>query len=130
MKIKLTIGLAVIAVALIFGAASFVQTTVEYADFQTAVSTNRRVQVKGEWEQGKETRFDPVKGQFTFFMKDDKGYEMKVVYDGVKPNNFELANALVIKGRTEGTYFHASEILTKCPSKYETIQAGTKSSMM
>ena len=45
------------------------------------------------------------------------------VLDGAKPNNFELANAIVIKGRVEGSSFHASEILTKCPSKYEAAPA-------
>jgi cytochrome c-type biogenesis protein CcmE len=44
---------------------------------------------------------------------------VKVIYDGAKPNNFELANAVVVKGRYQEGYFHASDILTKCPSKYE-----------
>jgi cytochrome c-type biogenesis protein CcmE len=119
MNMKIIIGGVVIAGAVLFGASSFIQTNVEYADFQIALLSNRKVQVKGEWQQGKETRFDGEKGEFSFFMKDEKGYEMKVIYDGAKPNNFEMANAIVIKGRAEGSCFHASEILTKCPSKYE-----------
>ena len=123
MNLKVIIGLAVIAGAIIFGAASFLQTNVEYAYFQRAVSTNHRVQVKGEWQRAKETNYDGAKREFSFYMKDDNGYEMKVVFDGAKPNNFELANAIVIKGRVEGSSFHASEILTKCPSKYEAAPA-------
>lgn len=123
MNLKVAIGLAVIAGAIVFGAASFLQTNVEYADFQRAVSTNHRVQVKGEWQRTKETSYDGAKREFSFYMKDDNGYEMKVVFDGAKPNNFELANAIVIKGRVEGSSFHASEILTKCPSKYEAAPA-------
>jgi cytochrome c-type biogenesis protein CcmE len=52
-------------------------------------------------------------------MKDDNNDQMKVVLDGAKPNNFEIANAIVVKGRYEDGVFHASECLTKCPSKYE-----------
>lgn len=126
---KFVIGIVVIAAGIFFGASSFVQTTVEYADFQTALSTNRKVQVKGEWQQGKESRYDAGSEQFSFFMKDEKGCELKVVYDGMKPNNFELVNALVIKGRAEGSRFHASEILTKCPSKYEADPAKLKKNL-
>jgi len=43
----------------------------------------------------------------------------KVVFEGAKPNNFELADKIVVKGKFDGDHFHASQILTKCPSKYE-----------
>ncbi len=127
MNVKIIIGGGIILAGLVFGALSFVQTSVEYADFQGAISSHKRVQVKGEWQQDKETRYDNEKGQFVFFMKDDRGSEMKVIFDGAKPNNFELANAIVVKGRAEKGCFHASEILTKCPSKYESAsQPGGK----
>ncbi|MGA9407916.1 MAG: cytochrome c maturation protein CcmE, partial [Bacteroidota bacterium] len=45
--------------------------------------------------------------------------EAKVVLDGAKPNNFELATSVVAKGRYKDGYFHATELLTKCPSKYQ-----------
>jgi len=41
------------------------------------------------------------------------------VLDGPKPNNFDIATSVVIKGKMTGDFFHATEILTKCPSKYE-----------
>jgi cytochrome c-type biogenesis protein CcmE len=52
-------------------------------------------------------------------MKDDNNKVVKVVLDGARPNNFELATSIVAKGSFNGTYFHATEVLTKCPSKYE-----------
>jgi len=52
-------------------------------------------------------------------MKDDSNVEMKVVLDGAKPNNFEIATHVVAKGKCTDGYFHATEVLTKCPSKYE-----------
>lgn len=119
MNLKLLIGGAVIVGALVFGASSFLRTKVEYADFRTAINTHKKIQVKGEWERDKQSDFDSQTGRFSFYMKDDAGTVMKVVYDGAKPNNFELATAIVVKGRADGNEFHASEILTKCPSKYE-----------
>ena len=52
-------------------------------------------------------------------MVDENNNEMKVVLDGARPNNFDVADAIVAKGKIENGYFHAKEVLTKCPSKYE-----------
>jgi cytochrome c-type biogenesis protein CcmE len=70
-------------------------------------------------ERAKPGSFDPAKIQFTFFLKDDSGEILRVVLDGAKPNNFDLATSVVIKGKYVDNYFHATEVLTKCPSKYE-----------
>jgi cytochrome c-type biogenesis protein CcmE len=129
MKMKIVIGSIVIAGALVFGAISFVQTNVEYTDFQTAISSHKKVQVKGEWMKEKESAFDPTAGTFRFYMKDDGGREMQVVYAGAKPNNFEMANAIVVKGRYRDGIFQASDILTKCPSKYEGDAATVKKTL-
>ena len=94
MNIKIILAVVVIIGALVFGAMSFVETNVEYADFKEAESSSRKVQVKGTWVQDRETRFDTEKSQFTFYMADDFGKVQQVVYEGAKPNNFEIADAL------------------------------------
>ena len=119
MKVKIIIAVVVITGAIIFGAVSFVQTNVEYTDFRTAVSSHKKVQVKGEWLRNRNAQYDAGKNQFIFHMKDDNNQEEVIIFDGARPNNFELANAIVVKGQYENGYFHASDILTKCPSKYE-----------
>ena len=119
MNLKIIIASIVIIGALVFGAISFVQTNVEYTDFQTAASSHKKVQVKGEWIKDKESSYDPSRNEFVFYMKDDNSEEVKVVFSGARPNNFELANSIVVKGRFQDGQFHASDILTKCPSKYE-----------
>jgi cytochrome c-type biogenesis protein CcmE len=119
MKVKIIVASIVIVAAIVFGAVSFVESNVEYGDFQTAANTHKKIQVKGEWLQDKESIYDQQANQFVFYMKDDNGQVMKVVLDGPKPNNFEIADAVVVKGRYTDGYFHASECLTKCPSKYE-----------
>jgi len=119
MKVKIIVASVLIVAAIVFGAVSFVESNVEYGDFQTAMSTHKKIQIKGMWLQDKESLYDKKNNQFIFYMRDDKGMEMKVVLDGPKPNNFEIADAIVVKGRYKDEYFHATECLTKCPSKYE-----------
>ena len=129
MKVKIIIASVVVVGAIVFGAVSFVQTNVEYTDFRSAISSHKKVQVKGEWMRQKESYFDDAKAQFVFYMKDDNGQEEKIVLDGAKPNNFELAQAVVVKGRYQDGYFHASDILTKCPSKYEADAESVKKTL-
>ena len=119
MKVKIIVAAVVIVVFLVFGAVSFMDSNVEYTDFAKAEKTSKKVQVKGAWVKEKETQFDATAGQFIFYMVDDNNREVKVVLDGAKPNNFELATSIVAKGRYKDGYFHANELLTKCPSKYE-----------
>lgn len=119
MNLKVVVASIIIVGALIFGASTFIESNIEYMDFAKAQSVNKKVQVKGKWVKEKETQFDPAKAQFTFYMVDDNQMEMKVVLDGAKPNNFEMATEVVAKGRFKDGYFHANELLTKCPSKYE-----------
>jgi cytochrome c-type biogenesis protein CcmE len=119
MNAKIVVASLVILAGLVFGAISFVESNVEYTDLATAMSTHRKVQVKGEWLRDKESMFNATSGQFVFHMRDENGMEAKVVLEGAKPNNFEIAEAIVVKGRYVDDHFHATEILTKCPSKYE-----------
>jgi cytochrome c-type biogenesis protein CcmE len=132
MKPKIIIASIVVVLFIIFGSYSFMESNVEYTDIAGAMKKHKKVQVKGSWNREKEATFNASKGQFTFYLVDDSGRECKVVLDGAAPNNFELATSVVAKGRfTDEGYFHASELLTKCPSKYEaqpgevTKQAGT-----
>ncbi len=117
--VKIVLGSVVILVALGLGAASFIETNVQYADVQHAMVSHRKVQVKGEWISQKKSAYDPMRGIFSFSMRDERGAEMMVEYAGARPNNFELAQSIVVKGMYEQDRFHATEILTKCPSKYE-----------
>lgn len=119
MNMKLVIGGAVIVLGLVLGTINFFESNVEYGDFALARTTHKKIQVKGEWVKERESSFDAEKIQYSFFMKDDSGEILKVVLDGAKPNNFDLATSVVIKGKYMDHYFHATDVLTKCPSKYE-----------
>lgn len=112
-------AILIIIIFLVVGFFAFKDSKLEYANFQLASQTHKTCQVKGAWVKEKESKFDASTNQFVFYMKDENNVEMKVVLDGAKPNNFEIAESVVAKGRVKDGYFHAKEILTKCPSKYE-----------
>ncbi|MEX0602002.1 MAG: cytochrome c maturation protein CcmE [Bacteroidota bacterium] len=119
MKPKIVIAAGVIIVGLVLGTVNFLESNVEYMDFTTAERTAKRAQVKGEWMKEMESKFDAEHAQFLFHMKDEQGRVMKVILEGAKPNNFEIATSVVAKGKMMGDHFHATDVLTKCPSKYE-----------
>jgi len=128
MNLKVVVGAVIIVVFIIFGSLSFFESNLEYTDVDGAIKAQKKVQLKGTWNREKESRFDPGKTQFTFFLVDDSGRECLVVLDGAAPNNFEMATSVVAKGRyvEEERYFHATEVLTKCPSKYEAESSEVK----
>ena len=129
MKPKIIIGAIVVVGFIIFGSYSFMQSNVEYTDVAGAIAKHKKVQLKGAWNKAKESSYDARSSQFTFWLTDDAGRECKVVLDGAAPNNFELATSVVAKGRyTDDGYFHATEVLTKCPSKYEAQPSELKKS--
>ena len=55
---------------------------------------------------------------FGFYLVDNEGLEKKVLYNGSKPQDFERSEQIVVVGKMDGDEFHASQILMKCPSKY------------
>ncbi len=118
-KSKMIAGLIIVLVFVAVGFMSFMDSKIEYVNFEQAKEKTKTVEVKGQWVKNKESKFDANQNTFSFYMVDDYNTEMKVVLAGAKPNNFEVAEAVVAKGKVKNGEFHAKELLTKCPSKYE-----------
>ena len=119
MKKRYLIGGAIVLVFLVVGGMSFLNSSVEYATLSKAEKSGKKVQVTGKWVKEMDTQYDTRNNTFTFYMRDDENRIARVVFEGAKPNNFDIATSVVAKGRYEDGVFHASEVLTKCPSKYE-----------
>jgi cytochrome c-type biogenesis protein CcmE len=119
MKKRYLIGGVVVLAFLIWGATSFLGNSVEYATISKAENSGKRVQVTGKVVREMESQYDTKANTFTFFMRDDENRVAKVILTGAKPNNFEIATSVVAKGKYKDGSFQASEVLTKCPSKYE-----------
>jgi cytochrome c-type biogenesis protein CcmE len=98
----------------------FTQSNIKYENnFALLKSTNKTVKATGSWVKEKSYSYDSENNLFQFYMKDQNGIEMRVVYRGAMPNNFESASSIVVTGSYQDNYFYAKEILTKCPSKYQ-----------
>ncbi|HHM24463.1 MAG TPA: cytochrome c maturation protein CcmE [Bacteroidetes bacterium] len=118
MKKKYIIGLAIIVVFVVFAMANLHKSLTPYVSLEEAKRTQETVQVKGERVAGSEY-FDTERNVFVFKLVDDRGEECEVIYRGVKPANFEQADQVVAIGRFVNGKFEASQILVKCPSKYQ-----------
>ncbi len=124
MKNKYVFGGIIIAVFLGLMGYLFTQSNIKYENnFAKVMKENKIVRATGSWIRDKSYKIDKDNTTFTFYMIDNHGNQMKVVYDGTIPNNFESAKSVVVTGQYESGYFHAQSILTKCPSKYESQSA-------
>ena len=119
MKKSSILGLVSIAVAIAV-IISFYGSASTYGSFKDAKSTNGELHVIGYLDKEKELYYDASKdaNYFSFFMKDKKGEECKVIFPGTKPQDFERSEQIVLVGEMKNNEFHASHIQMKCPSKY------------
>ncbi len=127
MKKSHIIGIIVIALAIGAIVTTFADSST-YASFAEAKESSSEIHVVGKLVMEKEMVYDPVKdaNYFSFYVRDEKGVECKVVFPGTKPQDFERSEQIVLTGKMEGSEFHASKILMKCPSKYTNDEVETK----
>lgn len=125
---KLGLYLFGAALLLIFGGftvTKFASAVTPYVDYPAARSTERTVQVAGGLLAGS-SKYDSTEGNLLFTLVDaeNAGEQMKVRYAGLKPANFEDAVSIVAIGRFDpaSEVFAASDLLVKCPSKYQGIE--------
>ena len=59
------------------------------------------------------------------FVETNCGHEIEVHYAGTVPDTFKDGAEVVVKGRLDGAAFHATEIMAKCPSKYQATAVPT-----
>ncbi len=120
MKNKYIIGGSIIVVFLVLMGYLFTQTNVAYEnDFTSVMKSHQMVKATGAWDKAKGFKIDREKNLFSFYLNDNDGVQMKVIYKGMIPNNFQSATTVVVTGKYKNGYFLADDILTKCPSKYD-----------
>lgn len=120
MKKMHIIGIVVIAIAIgtIFTTLSNTSTYASFAE--AAQEPGSEFHVVGKLNKEKEAIYDPETNAnlFTFYMIDNKGKECKVFLHKNKPQDFERSEQIVLIGKMQDDAFEASDILMKCPSKY------------
>lgn len=125
MKAKYVLGVIALAICVGVGIFSLRSSLTPYVSFGEAMKTQRNVQVVGSLIVGT-TKFDKPSAEYRFQLKDPKGEMMLVGTAAQLPANFEQSTTVVAIGMWDGSEFKASNILVKCPSKYEKEESGLK----
>mgnify|MGYP001144701678 CR=1 FL=1 len=114
------VGGALIVAFLAYGATSFKSNLTPYVSFDEARADGGKVQVAGGLVPDS-TRYVEADQNLRFGLVDEQGQTLQVVYEGIKPGNFEEATQIVAIGSWDGQSFHAEQLLVKCPSKYQGV---------
>ena len=119
---KINIILLVFIAAAIAILTSFLQTATTYDSIETAMTKpGKFVHVMAKLDLTQKLEYDAVNNPnfLGFTVIDSTGRSMKVIYHNAKPDNLEMSDKLVLKGKYEGDNFECKDIQTKCPSKYK-----------
>ena len=119
---KIHIVLLVFIAAAIAVLISFLQATTTYDTVDTAMSKpGKYVHLMARWDQSQPMEYDAIKdpNYLSFIAVDTLGKKVKVIYHQPKPENFEISERLVLKGKYTDGHFECKSIQTKCPSKYK-----------
>jgi len=111
----------ILALVVIVVAASIIDTSLQgasrYADFNQAFNKpGEKFTVIGKLDRSKQIIDLP--NHLEFYLVDEQKNERKVVYNKTKPQDFERSEKIVMTGTAKGQDFMATELLLKCPSKY------------
>ena len=131
---KIHIALLVLIAASIAVLISFLKTATTYDSIETAMTKpGKFVHVMAQLDKTQPVEYDAVKNPnyLRFTVVDSTGKQLKVVYHNAKPDNLEISDKLVLKGKYENDHFECRDIQTKCPSKYKddlkTVQKNVQS---
>jgi len=119
---KIHIILLVLVAAAIAVLISFLKTTTTYDSVDTAISKpGQFVHLMARLDKSEPVEYDALKNPnyLAFTAIDTLGKSVKVIYHNPKPENFEVSERLVLKGKYKDGYFDCKSIQTKCPSKYK-----------
>lgn len=119
---KIHIILLVLIAGAIAVLISFLNTATTYDTIETAMNKpGKYVHLYARWDRTKPVEYDAIKdpNYLSFTVVDTLGKTVKVIYHSPKPENFEMSDRLVLKGKYTNGYFDCDGIQTKCSSKYK-----------
>jgi cytochrome c-type biogenesis protein CcmE len=114
----LAIVVVAVAIGILISASKDVTT---YANFAQATQSEDKVKLVGQLVKERPVEYDPEKDPnfLAFYLKDDAGEVRRVELMAAKPQDFERSESIVLTGKMKGETFAASDMLLKCPSKYQ-----------
>jgi len=122
MKPGAIVAMILTVVGLVAVVLAFQGNSSQYVSVKEALaSTAARQHLSGEIVPGT-LNSSMREGLVQFTIMDEEGQTLPVVYHGPLPQNLGEATKVVAVGGVKGTTFEASDIITKCPSKYESTK--------
>lgn len=119
---KIHIALLVLIAGAIAVLLTFLKGASTYDTIDTAMQKpGKFVHLMARLDKSQPIEYDAIKNPnyLSFTAIDSLGKSVKVVYHNAKPDNLEISERLVLKGKYHDKYFDCKDIQTKCPSKYK-----------
>jgi len=119
---KIHIVLLVMIAGAIAVLLTFLKSASTYDTVDTAISKpGKFVHLMARLDKSQPVEYDAIKNPnfLRFTAVDTLGKSVKVIYHNAKPDNFEMSERLVLKGKYNDGLFDCKDIQTKCPSKYK-----------
>ena len=119
---KIHIVLLVMIAGAIAVLITFLKGASTYDTVDTAMAKpGKFVHLMARLDKSQPIEYDAIKNPnyLSFIAVDTTGKAIKVVYHNAKPDNLEISERLVLKGKYKDGYFDCKDIQTKCPSKYK-----------
>jgi cytochrome c-type biogenesis protein CcmE len=114
--------IAIIIIAVALGVIiSTISNSSTYATFNEAIANpGTTYHVVGKVNKSLPFDYQPEidANKFGFTLVDNNGIEVKVMYNGSMPQDFERSEQIVVIGKMDEGTFRCKQILMKCPSKY------------
>lgn len=128
---KIHIVLLVLIAGAIAVLLTFLKTASTYDTVDTAIAKpGKYVHLMARLDKSQPIEYDAIKNPnyLSFTAVDTLGKAIKVVYHNAKPDNLEISDRIVLKGKYQDGLFECKDIQTKCPSKYkdDMSKAGNK----
>jgi cytochrome c-type biogenesis protein CcmE len=118
MKLKVIIGVIILALFVSFLMVDLLSNASSFADFATAKKEGKTVHVIGKWVKRDIAKFDNANNYNSFYVEDSLKNVQQVHYYGTLTGDLSQADKIDIVGKYKGDVFVAEKIHLKCPSKY------------
>lgn len=119
---KIHIALLILIAGAIAVLLTFLKGASTYDTIDTAMAKpGKFVHLMARLDKSQPLEYDAIRNPnyLSFTAIDSLGKSVKVVYHNAKPDNLEISERLVLKGKYHDNYFDCKDIQTKCPSKYK-----------
>jgi cytochrome c-type biogenesis protein CcmE len=115
---RIIIGILIIIFILVLGYSTFTNYFEKYSTVSQALDekTDKMIWVNGTIKKDSLTSF--ITGEYLFILTDGIS-DMNVSFREELPPSFGTESEVVLLGKLDNSTFHATKMITKCPTKYK-----------